>query len=407
MTETAIVIVACAAIGYALVSGTRAGRFLPPAFVFAVVGLVLAKTGLVPDVVISNDILQIAATATLVLVLFKDAAALRIGPPKTRARIERVALRLLLLGLPLSVALGTLVGWTILPGFGLIEALVVALILVPTDAALAQPVFEARGLPESVQEGLDAESGLNDGIGLPLLVVALTLAAGGSQGFGSIAAELAAALFLAPVVGGAVGLAGGRALVGAMSAGAIAGPWRNIAILAIAAASFAASEAVGGNGFIAAYCAGLGFNAATQKVHTEPFTDFIDSEGQILIQMTFLLFGIAILPGALIGTEPVHILYALLALTVIRMVPVALSLIGTGLSRASVLFIGWFGPRGVPSILYLILVVDESGFAEAGAVTHIAAWAIALSIVLHGLSARPGIAAYRRTLAGGGDGAAD
>lgn len=400
MTEAVILIVGATAFGYALLSGTGAGRLLPPALVFSLLGLVLAAGGLAPDVFASNALLQIAATATLVIVLFDDASALRIGRASARVSIEKIAGRLLLVGMPLSIALGTIFGWAMLPGFGIGEALVVALVLAPTDAALAQPVFQAKGLPESVREGLDAESGLNDGIGLPLLVVALAIAAdGGGDGFAAIAADTASALLLAPLVGGAVGAGGGWALARTVAKDRMTVAWRSIAILAIAAVAYSASELVGGNGFIAAYCAGLGFNVLAGREDTRPFSEFVDAEGQLLIHMTFVLFGMVILPGALLGSEPVHFAYAVLALTVMRMVPVALALAGTRLSAASKLFIGWFGPRGVPSILYLVLVVDESGFAETQAVTHIAAWTIALSIVLHGVSAGPGIAAYRRALA--------
>ena len=209
-------------------------------------------------------------------------------------------------------------------------------------------------------------------------------------------------LVLAPVFGAAIGFIGARLIATCRSQQTIGETWHSLSILALAAIAFIGSELLGGNGFLSVWAAGLVFGLKSDKVASEPLTRFVAAEGQLLIQASFVLFGAMIVPQIMDPGAALYLLYGVLTLTILRMAPVAASLTGLGLATQSITFIGWFGPRGIPSILYLVLVVDREGFAAAGRITDIAALAILLSILLHGVTATWGVAAYRQWLAKSG-----
>lgn len=173
--------------------------------------------------------------------------------------------------------------------------------------------------------------------------------------------------------------------------------YQRLSGLALAVAAFFAAELVGGNGFMSAFFAGLIFRNVTTKV-SNPIYEFEEAEGEILILLTFLLFGAVMVPDALVGISWRYILYAIISLTVIRIIPVAISLIGKGLSAPSILYVGWFAPRGAASILYVLLVVDKHNLSGESIIFNITTLTVLLNIFLHGLTAVPGANAYAASL---------
>ncbi len=338
---------------------------------------------------LDNSVVEFLATATLAIILFRDAANIRISSVMAERATALLSARLLFIGIPLTILVGTAAGMVLFPALGIFGALVLAIVLTPTDAALAQPVFGNDGLPEVEREALDVESGLNDGLCLPLLLITLALAAdtGSGEGMAGHATFFLKQVIFGPLVGlvvGYVGAAGARfAFAHALSNPA----GRTPIMVGLAGLSYLGAELASGNGFLAAFAAGLAFGWRLPAETVEKASNFAMTEGSILTNLTFLLFGVAMLPQALEAPALSALLYAVLSLTVIRIAPVFIAMMGTRTGMRARLFVGWFGPRGLASVLYLILVVDQSGFDVAQEITNIAVFTILLSVILHGATA--------------------
>ena len=265
-----------------------------------------------------------------------------------------------------------------------------AAVLAPTDAALGQAVVTDRRVPVRIRQALNVESGLNDGMMVPVITIFLALAGTGSEVEtpGYWVAFVARQLGFGVAIGAAVGAFGGWLLVTFARRGWIDGAYRQLATLAIGIAAFALSDLAGGNGFVAAFTAGLAFGAVARE-ECEGAYDFAEDEAQLLAMLTFLAFG-AVIAGPALGDVTWQILlYAVLSLTVIRMVPVLVSVAGIGLVRSTHLFMGWFGPRGLASILFALFIVEEAAIPGTEQITVIVTWTVLLSIVAHGATAVP------------------
>lgn len=338
---------------------------------------------------LDNAVVEFLATATLVIILFRDAAGIRISGVIAERATALLSARLLLIGIPLAILAGTAAGLALFPALGIIGALVLAIVLTPTDAALAQPVFGNEELPEIEREALDVESGLNDGLCLPLLLIALAVAAGtgDGQGMGGHAAFFAKQVVIGPLAGLAVGVPGAMAIAYCLRHRLSNPAGRTPIMVTLAGLAYLAAEQAGGNGFLAAFTAGLAFGWRLPAQTVRKASAFAVTEGAVLTNLTFLIFGAALLPRALEALSLPAVLYALVSLTAVRMVPVLLATAGSASGFRARLFLGWFGPRGLASVLYLILVVDRSGLEVAGPLTDIAVLTILASVVLHGVSA--------------------
>ena len=246
----------------------------------------------------------------------------------------------------------------VFPGLGLWPAMVLGVILAPTDAALGQAVVSNQSVPQRIRQGLNGESALNDGLAFPALLVAASLAGasvgGEDRGATAWAAFVAGQLILGPLVDLAVGWLGSRMAGWAVERGWMNAVFLRIATLSLALLAFAGAELLGGNGFIAAFACGLAAGTGPRRV-LDGVKDFGETEGQLLTLIVFLLFGAVLLSGAIEGLGWRHILYAVLSLTAVRMNPVALACVGLRLAPSTVAFLGWFGPRGLASIIYLLL----------------------------------------------------
>ncbi len=331
---------------------------------------------------------KLIAEVTLIIILFVDASMIPVT--KLRDTLSGVPARLLMVGLPLTMILGTFVGWLFFPSMSLWLIALVALILSPTDAALGQAVIKSEKVPPRIRESISIESGLNDGIALPLILVCIAVLAEGSQAIGSghWLSFMALQLSLGPIVGGLVGLIGGKLVDEAVRRGWMEPVFQSLASISLALLSYAFAELVHGNGFIAAFFAGLLLGARIPEVRHR-IQEFAEAEGQMLALFVFLLLGMVGVPAAIPYLNITTITYAALSLTFIRMVPVALALIGSGLDRFTVLFVGWFGPRGIASILYLLIAMAKLGGDKYGQAVAVVVTTIVLSIVLHGMSAVP------------------
>ncbi len=400
MESLTFVIVAFGLLGYALVSGRLQQSAITPPMVFVAFGLIIGPGVLaVADLDVDTAVIDTLAELTLVLVLFTDAARIDL---RLLWRDHNLPVRMLAIGMPLTILAGLGVAMALFDQFGLLEAALIAAVLAPTDAALGQAVVSSARVPVRIRQALSIESGLNDGIALPVVVILASFASAGhaeaSPGVDFWVRFVALQLVLGPVVGAAVGGIGGRLVDSAARAGWMTLPFQGLSALGLAIIAFAAAEVVGGNGFIAAFVAGLTLGNVVRSACTFLF-EFAETEGQLLTLLTFLVFGAVMVPPAIAGFDPIVLVYAVLSLTLIRMVPVAISLIGSGVSAPTVGFLGWFGPRGLASILFALLVVEESAVAARADFLAIVVTTVLLSVVLHGLTAAPGAALYARSAA--------
>lgn len=396
--ETAIALLALLVAGYALAAARLNRLSVGPALFFVVAGALVARTlgaSAFPDPLAGATLAIVEVT--LALILFTDASTIE----SRRLRQEAgLVIRLLAIGLLLSIALGTLLAGALFPEMPAGVILLLGAALAPTDAALGQPVVTNRVVPVRIRRLLNAESGLNDGIATPFVLLALSLIASEVGGTGDWLGAAVRELVVGLLSGCAVGGAGGWLLVRAERSHWTSRSSRQLAVVALAVGAYAASVALGGNGFIAAFVGGLAFGAVSHRAE-EGAEVFAEATGSLLSIFVWLLAG-AVFAGPVLdmGIDPRLILYAIVSLTVVRMLPVAISLIGARLRPETVLFIGWFGPRGLASIVFGLLGVEalhEAGLASDLVVAAIA-WTVTLSVVLHGLSAGPLAKRYGRRI---------
>jgi len=382
--------------GYSLVS-ERVERFATAPLVFVVAGVLvptLMSEFRAPAYHLTRFLW--VAEAGLVLLLFTDATRTDLSLLR---KIRDLPARLLGPGLLMTIGLGAVLALLLFGHLSLWEACIVGAILAPTDAGLGAVIVQSPRVPERIREALNVEAGLNDGLSVPFLLffIALLDAAGGSS-TATLVQFIWRQLGLGVLVGAGIGLAGGWLLRRAVRAGWMSADLVPRAVVAMPIFCMIAAEAVGASMFIAAFVAGLAVQIRFREAGAHA-VEFTEQWGSILNLAVFFLFGLMVsrVQGRL---EPVFGVYALLSLTVVRMVPVALALLGTGLSRATRLFMGWFGPRGLASIvLGLVFVEQEVHTAGETTIQGIVIVTVLASVLLHGLSAQPGIAWYARRVA--------
>jgi sodium/hydrogen antiporter len=397
MDMTAVLIVMATVFVWGAVSARLERADLTAPIVFVTIGGLLAASDLV-DGPSEPETLKPLVELTLVWVLFSDAA--RVPLSEVRRDIGSYA-RLLGIGLPLTLLAGWGLASWLFPDLGIWLALLVAAALAPTDAALGVPVVTNPVVPSRVRRLITVESGLNDGIATPVVVLALAGAASaegvaGASDLGAAAAELA----IGAAVGGGLGVAGGWLLRQARHRRWAAEDFAGIAVLALAVAAYAGALVTGGNGFVAAFIGGLAFGAAAGRRGPAELV-FLEQSSGFLSLLVWLAFGVVALPIMLDSLDLVTVFYAVLSLTVVRMVPVALASIGSGLDRRTVLFVGWFGPRGLASLVFALLALEELG-PGADEVVAVIAVTVLLSVLAHGVSAAPLAAKYGEAAAARG-----
>lgn len=396
---TAYLALAIFLMAFCLVAKKLSSTVLTAPMIFLGFGVLASLGGFVPEHG-SEATLHIVAEVTLIILLFLDAAQIDIVALKDR---HVWPVRMLLIGLPLGFLIGTAVGWILLPGWPIAAVALVAAILVPTDAALGQPVVSNPAVPERPRRAITVESGLNDGLALPLILMMAALAApkGMAPDEGWIVFGLLQ-ITLGPLIGLAVGYLGGQGLLLAKRVKSTSATFEGIAALALAVTAYLSATLVGGNGFISAFSAGLGF-AIIVRGQCSFVYEFTESEGQLLSWTAFFLLGAIMVPDAVAHLTLPMLLVILVSLFVVRPLAIWLSLTGTDAAPATKLFFGWFGPRGLATALFALLVAKQLDHKTAEQVVHLAINAVWISALLHGITAAPGARWYAKVVADSGD----
>lgn len=384
----ALIVFGVLLVGFALTERRLERAWLTAPLLFTAAGWALA---VVADDLADVDAasLHVVAEFTLVLLLFHDASKLRFADLR---RDWALLARLLLVALPLVVIAGYGVAWVLLPGLGVGLTLFLASVLAPTDAALGAATVLNPAVPARVRRLLNAESGLNDGLATPVVLVALAIAVGEDLEFGGALVDLG----IGTLIGVAVGVGGGRAVAWSRERGWVTVVGRGIAMVSFPVIAYVAASTFGGNGFIAAFVSGVAFAfGAGRLAHEEAPETALETATEILGAGVWFLFGAALGPVLADGLDWRAVVFAVLSLTVLRMVPVFISLLGSGLRVRTVAFIGWFGPRGLASLIFVLLSIEELGGGEgivegphADAVAAIGL-TVLLSVVAHGLTGTP------------------
>ena len=397
--DWALASVAVALLAYAAVSGRISGTSLTAPMLFTACGLLLGTEVLgFIDLSPLGDDVQTLAEATLAVVLFSDASRIDLRALRGEAAVPA---RLLGIGLPLTIVLGFVIALPLFGGLGWAEALLLAVILAPTDAALGQAVVMLPRLPSRVRQSLNVESGLNDGICVPLFLVVLAVASVESDRLGTASAlrVVAEQIGYGALAGAIAGAAGAAVLLLAGRAAHAESDWLEIVPFAAAALAWGVAHPIGGSGFIAAFVGGVAFQMLRRDALGE-VGHLIDQVGDVLGAITFVVFGAVLLGPALGHLSFAVVLYALLSLTMIRMAPVAVALAGTGMRRRTVGFLGWFGPRGLASIVFALMLEEDGGVTHAEQVMTAVFVTVGLSVLLHGVTAAPLAERYATWFAG-------
>jgi sodium/hydrogen antiporter len=391
----ALALVALALLGVATISRRLSGTPITPALLFVGFGLVVGPEVLDGiDLPRSSEVVRTLAETTLTLVLFSDASRIHL---RALRRTVDLPVRLLAVGLPLTIALGAVAAALVLGALSAEEAVILAVVLAPTDAALGQAVVTEPRVPQRIRQGLNVESGLNDGICVPLLFAAVAFADVESEISGG---RGAATLLLEElgygVLGGVVaGLLIAAIIVQAGRRDLIDPGWRQVVPAAGAALAYGIASALDGSGFIAAFVAGMVFRLALRRDPAE-LNRLTEEIGSVLNGVTFVLFGAILLGPALTELTWPLVLYAVLSLTVVRMLPVAIAMWGSHARRPTVGFVGWFGPRGLASIVFAVIVVGESELPHEHLIVLAIYLTVGLSVLAHGLTAAPLAGRYGR-----------
>ena len=386
--QWSLAILALTLIGVAAVSKRLTDSPITPAIMFVSIGLLVGPRVLDGiDISSTSSTVRALAEATLALVLFSDASRIDLG--ELRREIS-LPVRLLGIGLPLTIAFGAVAAAVIFGQLTFWEAAILGVILAPTDAALGQAVVTQPRVPGRIRQGLNVESGLNDGICVPLLFAAIAAAdvqshiSEGRTGMTLLVEEVGYG-----VVGGfAGGILIGAVIVYAGRRNLIDGTWRQVIPGAGAAFAYGLASALGGSGFIAAFVAGMVFRGVIKR-DPEEMNRLADGVGSVLNGLTFVIFG-AILLGPALGELSWELaLYAVLSLTVVRIVPVAIAMLGSHARTPTVGFLGWFGPRGLASIVFAVILIEESQLPHEGLIVLAVYLTVGLSVFAHGLTAAP------------------
>lgn len=387
MTEISLTVVAIALFAFALVAKRLSGSILTGPMVFLVLGLALDAFGGV-EIAQAEHILYTLAEITLAIVLFSDAATVDYN----RARRNHIwPERMLVLGIPLAIGFGFLGGLLLLRDWPVWEIAVLAAVLAPTDAALGQAVFANPAVPERIRRTLTIESGLNDGLVLPAVLFFASVAVGGSEHGGADGWVVFAAeqIIFGAATGAVVGGLGGLLIRHAADRGLSSEAFEGIGVLALAAIAYLLASLTGGNPFLAAFVGGFAFGAV-MRTRSRFVFEFMDTEGQLLVFGTFLLLGATLVPLALAQVRWEWLVFLALSLFVFRPAAIWLSLLGTDARPATRLFLGWFGPRGLATALFGLIVLREFDLMTRGEdLLHVAMIATFASALLHGISAAP------------------
>lgn len=389
MTTTYLVLILGATALFALLSQKIAYSVITMPMLFTFLGWAIGEGGLHLFPAASHEsVVYVLGEITLTLLLFSDASRIDVN---TLMKTKGIAFRLLLIGLPLCVLTGTVIAHWFNPTLSWGLSFLIAAILSPTDMIVSQLVLTHPGIPQAIRQSINTESGLNDGLVLPFILLA-AMASFGSEITGDAWGDFAIRqIVLGPVVGIVIGFVSAKLLDISIARNLSLKAYRGIYFLAVALLAYLLAESIEGNGSMSAFVAGLVFGNSVKNAKSF-IREFMEAEGQLLAMVTFLIFGAVMVPRGLHYANAQTVAMALLFLTVARMLPVWLSLSGTGLNRKERLFIGWFGPRGLASILFTLLIVEQYETSHIDSIISCVVLTVLLSIVVHGMSTWPFVA---------------
>lgn len=370
--------------------------------VLTAAGLLSALSPLDTGAHIDRDPMRALIEVTLAIVLFSDASTIALGWFRTEWRYPA---RLLGIGLPLTIVLGVLAALVVFAGVDPWVAAVIAAALAPTDAALGLAIVENERIPLQFRQVINVESGLNDGLATPVVSFCIAMAVASVDGLAHRPVLAAVEeILLGVAIGLALGFVAGLLTQRAVAAGLAERVLVPLIPLVVAVGTYVLVVEVGGNGFVAAFVAGAAFGSANDRARleargavgpdTEELMGWTHGVQQLLGYAVWFVFGATVLARMALDDLPRVLLYAVLSLTVLRMLPVALSAAGLGLPRDTVWLAGWLGPRGLASIIFGILAAESIGGADGEFVLEVVGVTVALSVLAHGLSAGPLAAWY-------------
>ncbi len=397
-SHSQLIILAAVALTFGLFSRRLEATLLTPPMLFVGLGMLFASEGLGWLNLGTTELVDRLAEVTLILVLFTDASRIDV---RALSQEKGLPIRLLGIGMPLTIVAGVGVAYVCFPEFGLWELAVLAAVLAPTDAALGQAVVSSPVVPMRIRQALNVESGLNDGIALPFIMLFAAMAAATDGAATGSATHWTVywvmQVTLGPLAGVLVGAGGGFLVRWAADREWMNHSFRQLTGLLLAVLAYALALQIGGNGFIAAFVAGMSLGCVSQKF-CGSLQQFMEAEGQLLALLTFLLLGTTLVWSSFQMLTVSAVVYAVLSLTAIRMIPVALSLIGSGVKRPTVYFLGWFGPRGLASLLFGLLILEKSNVPHREEIFPVIIITVVMSVLAHGVTAVPGAKMYARAL---------
>ena len=399
MNKEALAAIAIFILVLGLVSRRLEKSIVTPPMAYVLFGLLISSSalGLIQEIEITNELIKVLAEITLALLLFTDASRIKFD----RLRQEyNLPLRLLGIGLPITVVLGTVFAVVLFRDLNIWSAAVLSTILAPTDAALGQAIVNSSRIPASIRQAINVESGLNDGICLPILLLFFSLA---EESKGSGAAywlEFASQqVVFGILIGIAVGYFGIKLIDRSLKWEWITDSFEDLAVLGLSILAYTCTEIAGGNGFIAAFVAGLTVGVVARESTLKHLQEFAEAEGQLLTLISFLLFGaVMVIPSIASSTWQMW-LYAIGSLTLVRLISVAIALSGLKLQLDSILIIGWFGPRGIASIIYGLLMTEKESLAGSELIFTTMVVTVFVSIFAHGITAYPSSLWYANRIA--------
>jgi NhaP-type Na+/H+ or K+/H+ antiporter len=380
-------------VGYALVSRKLHGWWVSMPAAMLTAGYLVGPGGFdLLNLGVGSEVVKLVAEITLALMLFHDAS--RIGLTSLRGQAS-LPLRLLGIGLPVMIVLGTVVAYVFFPSAGWLAAALMATMLAPTDAALGEEVVSDSRLPGWLRQGLNVESGLNDGLSVPIFLVLLGVAAA-PEGWqsGALLSEFARTIGFGVAAGIVLGGGGGLLVRAARQQGYMLGSWVRYAVLAIALSCYVGAAVLHGSGFIGAFVGGLMFGTVSEQRGASAM-GLTSHLGTAFDTVSFVLLGAVLLPIGLQYLTWQVLLYAVLSLVVIRVVAVFTAMLGTRAAWQTTAFMGWFGPRGLATVVFTVMLLEED-IANTGAIAAVAIVGVALSVFAHGFSAPPLAGVYAR-----------
>lgn len=377
---TSLALIGIVIIVSALLSGLIDRSGLPQVAVFLAIGAALGPAGLnVFNLTLDSPALRVVATLSLTLVLFTDAVSLSISEVK---RHSSLAFRMLGPGTILCAALTAVAAWWLLkvpPAY----AAILGAALASTDPVLLRGLLRRRDIPADARQALQLESGLNDVVLLPIVVIAIAFTGHFDLNAASLAKLNLGLFILGPGAGIAVGLIAVAALDLIRKRTGVRRDYESLYSLGVAFSAYAAAEAVHGSGFLAAFAAGLTIAALDVEL-CDCFIEYGGVTAEMLLLFTFVIFGSSLIWTGFIGLDWPTVIFAAVALLI--RVPIYLaSLLRSRVNRRGRLLIAWFGPRGLSSLLLVLLPVF-AGLPGSERLFQVCALIVLLSVVIHGTS---------------------